>query len=342
MRKLLNTLYVTDEEAYLTLDGENIVCKLCDRTKFRLPLSNIEGIYCFSYLGCSPALMGKCAEYGIPISFISPHGRFLARVTGKTRGNVLLRKAQYDRFFGDNTTIVQNTIAAKLANTRSVVKRTLKDYPHLDDNGSLSKCIYQLNEKIKQTYDETNMDALRGIEGLGAKAYFEIFDDLILKQKDVFSFAMRTKRPPLDKVNALLSFLYTIWTREYASALESVGLDSYMGFYHTLRPGRESLACDLVEETRCVIDRLVLTLINLRIVNEEDFDVEVGGAVMLNKEGKKKVITKWQEKKRTQIFHPYLNEKIMLGLIPYVQSMLLAKYIRGEIEEYPCYLLKVG
>lgn len=340
MRKLLNTLYVTDEEAYLTLDGENVVCKLQDKTKFRLPLSNIEGIFCFSYLGCSPALMGKCADYGIPISFISPHGRFLARIQGKTRGNVLLRKAQFEKLSGDNTLLIQNTIAAKLSNTKSVIKRTLRDYPHTDDDGDLTRSIEQLNKRIDEVYDETDPDTLRGIEGLGAKAYFDVFDRLILQQKDDFHFSMRTKRPPLDRVNALLSFLYTIWTREYASALESVGLDSYIGYYHALRPGRESLACDLVEETRCIIDRLVLTLINLRIINADDFDAEVGGAVYLNKDGKRKVLTKWQERKRSEIVHPYLGEKIMTGLIPYVQSMLLAKYIRGEIEEYPNYIVK--
>ncbi len=340
MRKLLNTLYITDENIYLTLDGENIVCKSDNEVKLRLPFSNIEGIFCFSYPGCSPALMGKCADYGIPINFISPYGHFLARVQGASHGNVLFRKRQYELFDKPPALLRQNTVAAKLANTRSVVRRTVKDYPSSDSDGALTHCTERLTAGIEAVYNETDYDAILGIEGNGAKAYFDIFDRLILHQKEDFCFSMRNKRPPLDRVNAILSFLYTILTCDYASALESVGLDSYMGFYHSPRPGRASLACDLVEESRCIVERFVLTLINLKIINAGDFDVQISGAVFLNKEGKKKVLSKWQEKKRSDMIHPYLNEKIMTGLLPYVQSMLLAKYIRGEINEYPCYLVK--
>ncbi len=340
MRKLLNTLYITDENIYLTLDGENVVCKADNEVKLRLPFSNIEGIFCFSYLGCSPSLMGKCADYGIPINFISPYGRFLARIQGASHGNVLLRKKQYELFNKPPALLRQNTVAAKLANTRSVVKRTMKDYPNIDSDGALTHCIERLNYGIKAVYEASDYDVLLGIEGNGAKAYFDIFDKLILHQKEDFYFVIRNKRPPLDRVNAILSFLYTILTCDYASALESVGLDSYMGFYHSLRPGRSSLACDLVEESRCIVERFVLTLINLKIINAGDFDVEISGAVFLNKDGKRKVLSKWQEKKRSNMTHPYLKQKIMVGLLPYVQSMLLAKYIRGEIDEYPCFLIK--
>lgn len=205
----------------------------------------------------------------------------------------------------------QNTVAAKLANTKSVVKRTLKDYPQIDEDGKLTHCIERLDGCIKSVYITDDYDGILGTEGNGAKAYFDVFDSLILHQKDDFCFAMRSKRPPLDRVNAMLSFLYTIFTREYAAALESVGLDSYMGFYHSLRPGRESLACDLVEEGRCIVERFVLTLINLKIIKPEDFDVQLSGAVFLNDGGRKKVLSKWQEKKRTDMIHPYLKEKFL-------------------------------
>lgn len=340
MKKLLNSLYILDETAWLTLDGENIVCRCDDKEKFRLPFSNLEDIYCFSYLGCSPALMGKCADIGINISFISPHGQFLARVQWKTKGNIFLRKAQFEQFSSPDILLTQNTVAAKLSNTRYLIKRSMKDNPHLNDDGELSRCIEYLESGIEHVYEMNDKDVIMGIEGSCAKAYFGIFDRLILHQKDDFYVTRRTKRPPLDPVNAVLSFLYTIMISSYTSALESVGLDSCYGFYHALRSGRSSLACDLVEETRCIAERLVLTLINLKKLNIHDFEKQESGAVYLTKDGKKKVLTAWQEKKRSTIVHPYLNEKIPLGLIPFIQSSLLAKYIRGEINEYPCFLMK--
>lgn len=340
MRKLLNSLYILDEQAYLSLDGENILCRLEDKEKFRLPFSNLEDIYCFNYLGCSPALMGKCAEYGIPISFISPQGKFLARVTGETKGNILLRQAQFRLFDHPPLLLAQNTVAAKLSNSRYVVKRTLKDYPQLDSDGALTGCIAQLEEGIQNVYLVETTEAVMGVEGNSAKAYFEVFNRMILNKQSDFTMLSRTKRPPLDRVNAMLSFLYTLATASCASALESVGLDSYMGFYHAPRSGRNSLACDLVEEFRSIVERLVLTMINLKIIGPEDFEIQVSGAIYLNKEGKRKVITRWQERKRELIVHPYLGQKIPVGLLPYVQSNLLAKYIRGEIQEYPCYLQK--
>lgn len=340
MRKLLNTLYVNEDNIYLTLEGENIVCREDGEVRLRLPFANLESIYCFSYLGCSPALMGKCADLGIPISFISPQGYFLARVEGKNRGNILLRKRQFELFSEPPVILRQNIVAAKLANTRSVIRRTVKDYPAADSDGALSRTAEKLTEYVAAVYDETAYDGIMGIEGNGAKAYFEIFSRLIIQQKEDFRLSQRTKRPPLDRVNALLSFVYTILTGDYASALSTVGMDSYMGFYHAPRPGRESLACDLMEEVRCVAERFVLTLINLKIVRPDDFEEQVSGAVFLTKDGRKKVLTKWQEKKRTDIMHPYLKQKIKLGLLPYVQSQLLARYVRGEIEEYPCYIVR--
>lgn len=340
MRKLLNSLYILDETAWLTLDGENIVCKCEEREKFRMPFSNIEDIYCFSFLGCSPALMGKCMEYGININFFNPNGKFLARVQGKTKGNIFLRKAQFEKFAEPPVILAQNTVASKLSNTRYLIKRSMRDNPQLDSDGELSRCIRCLEDGIDHVYELEDRDVIMGIEGVCAKEYFHIFDRLILHQKDDFKMFARTKRPPLDPVNAALSFLYTMMTSMYTSALESVGLDSCYGFYHALRSGRSSLSCDLVEEARCIIERLVLTEINLKKLNIGDFIKQEGGAVYLNDDGRKKVLSAWQEKKRTTILHPYLNEKIPLGLLPFVQSALLAKYVRGEIDEYPCYLLK--
>jgi CRISPR-associated protein Cas1 len=340
MRKLLNSLYILDETAWLTLDGENIVCKCENKEKFRMPFSNIEDIYCFSYLGCSPALMGKCMDYGIGISFFSPNGKFLARVNGKTKGNIFLRKAQFEKFASPPIIMAQNTVAAKLSNTRFLIRRSMRDNPQLDCDGKLSECTAFLENGIEHAYEMNSIDTLMGVEGNCAKEYFGIFNRLILKQKEDFYITARTRRPPLDAVNAVLSFLYTIMISSYTSALESVGLDSCYGFYHALRAGRSSLACDLAEETRCIVDRLVLTMINLKKINIRDFEKQESGAVYLNSDGKKKVLTAWQEKKRSTIMHPYLSEKIPLGLLPFVQSALLAKYIRGEICEYPCYLTK--
>ena len=284
--------------------------------------------------------MGKCAEYGIAVNFISPQGKFLARVQGKTKGNVYLRKEQFELFSIPQLDLIRNTVAAKLSNTRYLIRRSLHDNPDINSDGALTDCIKYLENGIKTVYETSDKDIIMGIEGSCAKAYFDIFDRLILHQKEDFYLANRTKRPPLDRVNAMLSFLYTIAISSYTSALESVGLDSCLGFYHALRSGRSSLSCDLVEEFRCVVERLVLTMINLKMIKPEDFETQVSGAVYLSKEGKKKVLTAWQERKRTSIVHPYLGEKIQQGLLPYVQSSLLAKYIRGELDEYPNYLLK--
>lgn len=340
MRKLLNTLYVSREDAYLSLDGENIVIKTSDDNVSRFPFIALDSIVCFSYLGCSPALMGKCCNDGVALTFMTPEGRLLARVEGRQRGNVLLRIAQHRMFSGDCTELIRNNVAAKAANTEFTIKRSMRDNPNINEDGRLSDVISELDKATENVYNLTDKQEIMGLEGNCAKSYFSVFDRMILKQKDDFCLTMRTKRPPLDKVNALLSFLYSMLTNDYASALESVGLDSYVGFYHEPRSGRCSLACDLVEEARCIVDRFVITMINLKQVNGEDFEEQISGAVLLNDMGRRKVIKLWQEKKHTVIVHPYLKQKIELGLLPFVQSNLLAKYIRGEINEYPAYLQK--
>ncbi len=340
MRKLLNTVYITNEQAYLTLDGENLVCKVEKETKLRIPFENIENIVCFSYIGCSPALMGKCVSLTIPINFISPQGKFLAKVCGETKGNVFLRVQQIDCFRDKGLELTKNTAAAKFSNTRQLLRRTLHDNAELREDKDIKQVVDFLANGIEKIMSANSIEEALGIEGSCAQAFFSVFDKLITNKKVPFSFEMRSKRPPLDPVNALLSFIYTLETSEYAAALETVGLDSYIGFYHALRSGRSSLACDLVEETRCIAERFVLSLLNLQVVGEKDFEKQVSGAVWLNNDGRKKVLSRWQERKRKTIAHPYLKQKIPAGLLPYVQSNLLAKYIRGDLEEYPPYLQK--
>lgn len=340
MRRLLNTIYVTNEAAYLTLDGENLVCKIEGKEKLRIPFENIENVVCFSYLGCSPALMGKCVEKTVPINFISPQGKFWAKVCGETKGNVFLRVAQIEQFRENGLTLAQNTLAAKFSNTRQLIRRTLHDNAKLREDAEIKKAITVLEEGMDKIFQASTIEEAMGIEGYCAESYFSVFDKLITNEKVPFHFERRTKRPPLDPINAILSFVYTLATNEFAAALETVGLDSYIGYCHALRSGRKSLACDMVEEMRCIVERFVITLLNLQILGEKDFEKQVSGAVWLNAEGRKKVLARWQEKKRTDMMHPYLKQKIPLGLIPYVQSNLLAKYVRGDIAEYPVFLLK--
>ena len=340
MRKLLNTIYVTNEQAYLTLDGENLVCKIDRTEKLRIPFENIENVVCFNYVGCSPALMGKCVGKSIPINFISPQGKFLAKVCGETKGNVFLRVAQIDCFREQGLALAQNTMAAKFSNTRQLLRRSLHDNAGLREDEKISDVLNILKDGIDKVFQAKSMEEITGIEGNCARAYFSVFQKLITNQKVPFTFEFRTKHPPLDPVNAVLSFVYTLATAEFAAALETVGLDSYIGFCHALRSGRSSLACDLVEEVRCIAERFVLTLLNLQIIGKDDFEKQISGAVWLNAEGRKKVLTRWQEKKRSDMVHPYLKQKIPMGLLPYVQSNLLAKYVRGDLESYPPFLQK--
>lgn len=247
---------------------------------------------------------------------------------------------QIDCFRKCNEDLAKNTLAAKFSNTIKLIKRSQHDNEVLRTNDEINKTVDVLKESIVQIYQVRDIPSMMGIEGYCAKKYFSIFSELISKDNSDMKFNFRTKRPPLDTVNAVLSLVYTLMTNDYASALETVGLDSYIGFCHSLRSGRVSLACDMVEETRCIAERFVLTIINLNIITKKDFQDEVSGAVFLNDEGRKKVISKWQEKKRTDFKHPYLNQKIQFGLIPYVQANLLAKFIRGDIDEYPPLLIK--
>lgn len=343
MRKLLNTLYVMTEESYLALDGENILVQKDKKILGRFPLHTLENIICFTYKGASPALMGACSERHIGLTFYSPRGKFLARVTGKEYGNVLLRKEQYRISDCEEKSIsyARNMITGKIFNARWSIERTLRDHAYRVDKEKLkhiSNVLYDILPKIRQV---SCMESLRGIEGKAAEQYFSVFDEMILNQKDTFIFKNRNRRPPLDNVNALLSFAYTVLAGECANALSSVGLDAYVGFMHGDRPGRNSLALDIMEETRPILaDRFVLTLINTKVIKNIHFEEQKDHVVLLNDDGRKVFFNTWQKHKKEIITHPFLKEKIEWGLLPYVQALLLARTIRGDLEEYPPFLWK--
>lgn len=343
MKKLLNTLYITSENSYLALDGENIVVYEEQKELGRLPLHNLEGIVSFGYRGTSPALMGACAERNISLCYLTPQGKFLARVSGKTKGNVVLRQRQFDSARDENVSleIAKNCIIGKVHNARWVLERAVRDHSMQIDSERVKAASGHLKNSLEFIQKSTSKEQLRGYEGEAASIYFGVLDELILQQKKDFVFQGRNKRPPLDNVNALLSFVYTLLTNTITSALESVGLDPYVGYLHTDRPGRASLALDLIEELRAVLaDRFVLSLINKKIVNAKNFSKKENGAVLMDDELRKKVLTEWQNKKKETLTHPYLKEKVEWGMIPYVQAMLLARYLRGDIDGYPVFLWK--
>lgn len=343
MRKLLNTLYVLSEDVYLALDGENVVILRDEEVAGRFPLHNLENIISFSYKGASPSLMGACAHKGVNLSFYSPRGKFLARTSGMTSGNVLLRKEQY-RISDDqerSLAYAKNMILGKIFNCRWSLERTLRDHGLRVDGDKIKEVSRELNDGLVQIRRVESLESLRGIEGELASRYFYIFDELIINQKEDFIFHGRSRRPPLDNINALLSFAYTVLGNECAGALEGVGVDSYVGFLHQDRPGRKSLALDLLEELRGIMaDRFVITMINKRMINAEHFTHQGDGAVLLNEEGRKQFFSAWQQRKKEVIRHPFLDEKIPWGLVPYVQSMLLARTIRGDLKEYPPFMWK--
>lgn len=343
MRHLLNTLFVTSEDVYLSLDGENVVANREHDVVARYPLHTLQNIVSFSYAGASPALLGACAEREIGFAFCSPRGRFLARISGPAQGNVLLRRMQYrtadDPF--QSCRIARNMIFGKVYNARWSIERTRRDHAMRIDEARFTAVSNQLHGLLSQISAETSMESLRGLEGSGASAYFSVLDDMILREKETFYFHERSRRPPLDAFNALLSFAYSLLAHDCASALESVGLDAYVGYLHRDRPGRESLALDLMEELRpCFADRFVLTLVNNRVMKASDFDVRESGAVLLTSSGRKVFLQKWQERKKETITHPFLEEKMPWGLVPYVQSLLLARYLRGDLDDYPPFLWK--
>lgn len=340
MRKLLNTLYITTPESYLSKDGEDVVVSVKQQEIFRIPVLNIEAIVTFGYMGASPGIMKLCAEHGIGLTFLSPNGRFISRIQGQVRGNVLLRKAQYSMADDEiaATEIAKICIAGKIQNYRNILRRYERDY---GDDEEIESVVRTMDRAKKEVLRATSKDLIRGLEGDAASCYFSVFHCLIINQKADFPFTGRNRRPPKDAVNAMLSLAYTLLTNDITSALETVGLDPYVGFLHTMRPGRASLALDMVEELRAYLgDRFVLSLINRKQICASDFLYQGEKGVVLTDNGRKIFLTAWQNRKKETVTHPFLQEKIPIGLIPHAQAMLLARCIRGDLDAYPVFLIK--
>jgi len=338
MRKLLNTLYVSSQGSYLHREGETVVVEREKQQVLQIPIHTIGGIVCFGNVLCSPFLLGFCAERDVAVSFLSEHGRFLANVRGPVSGNVLLRRQQYRIADDEETTrsIAANVVSGKLSNCRVVVNRTVRDHSAKVDTGSLKEASESISRIIERIPRAESTDEIRGLEGQAAAAYFRVFDHLIVDQKEDFIFTERNRRPPLDEVNALLSFMYTLLAHDVRSALETVGLDPAVGFLHRDRPGRPGLALDIMEEFRPVIaDRLVLSLINRRQLGKNGFIKASNGAVIIDDDTRKTVLAEYQNRKQDEVYHPFIEETVPIGLLFFVQANLMARFIRGDIEGYP-------
>lgn len=346
MRRQLNTLYVTTEGAWLRKDGANIVMEVEGEIRARLPAHMLESLVCIGRVLVSPPLLGYCSEQGISVCFLSPNGKFLARVEGPVSGNVLLRREQYRRTDDSRgcAAIVRNMLIGKVHNQRAVLGRALRDHGERYTDvayNNLSHAHKRLKRILDKLQEEPTPEVLRGLEGEAAQAYFGVFNQLLRVNNPALAFHGRSRRPPLDPVNALLSFLYTLLTHDCRSALEATGLDPAVGFLHRDRPGRPSLALDLMEEFRPLLaDRLALSLINRRQLNERDFRTLDNGAVLLRDEARKTVLTAYQERKREELRHAFLEEKAPLGLFPAIQAQLLARHLRGDLDAYPPFLWK--
>jgi CRISPR-associated protein Cas1 len=343
MKQHLNTLFVTTDGAYLAKDGEAVAVRIDDEVRLRVPLHHLGGIVCFGNVGCSPWLMGACAEADVAISFLSSNGRFLASVRGFAPGNVLLRREQYRR--ADDVTatlaIVRNIVAAKIANSRTVLLRGARDYPQSQGRAALQEASARLARCVPQAHQAQSTDVARGVEGESANAYFSVFNHLITAQRDAFSLDGRNRRPPLDPVNALLSFLYTVLAHDARSACECAGLDAAVGFLHRDRPGRPGLALDLMEEFRAfLVDRLVLSLINRQQVKATGFRRADSGGIEMDDSTRKVVLTAYQERKQDKIAHPFLGEDVTVGLLVHLQARLLARHLRGDLDSYPPFIWK--
>ena len=343
MQRFLNTLYITTQKSYLHKKGDAIEVIVEDKVKASIPMITLDSIVCFGNISVSPFLLGAAPEHNITISFLSETGKYLARVQGPVAGNVLLRKAQY-RVSDDklkSAQVAKYFITGKIANQKTILQRAIRDHKDKVDNKKIESTILVLNRNLDKIEHETDIDKLRGIEGDSAEAYFSVFDELIISQKDGFKFEGRNRRPPLDNVNAMLSYVYTLLYHDMISALEVVGLDPAVGFMHRDRPGRLSLALDLMEEFRAFFaDRLVLSLINLNEVTPEQFEKSASGAVIMNETARKTVIAAYQKKKEAVVNHPYVEKRMHLAILFHTQARLLARFLRGDIDGYPVYIWK--
>ncbi|HOE01508.1 MAG TPA: type I-C CRISPR-associated endonuclease Cas1c [Kiritimatiellia bacterium] len=342
MKQLLNTLYITTQGSYLRKEGETIVVEAEQEVRARLPIHNIGGLVCFGNILCSPFLLGHCGENGVAVSFLTEYGKFLARVAGPQSGNVLLRREQYRRAdnLDQSAELARMFVFGKVNNCRTVLQRHLRDHPDTPDNGLVEALVVRLQQMLTRLQTPLALDEVRGLEGDAARAYFGVFN-VLLNAASGFEFHERSRRPPLDPINALLSFLYTLLAHDCRGACEAVGLDPQVGFLHRDRPGRPGLALDLMEEFRpFLVDRLVFTLINRQQITPKDFETSETGAVLLKEKPRKLVLQSWQERKLDSLTHPFLNEKMAVGLLPHAQAQLLARHLRGDTDLYPPFLWK--
>ncbi|MCG8473856.1 MAG: type I-C CRISPR-associated endonuclease Cas1c [Desulfobacterales bacterium] len=338
MRKLLNTLYITTQKSYLGKDGETVCVYIDHKVAARIPIHTLSGIVCFGNVSMSPFLMGFCAEKEVAISFLTKRGRFLARVVGPVSGNVLVRRTQY--CLADcpevSSDIARSCVLGKVANCRAVVSRALRDHGDKMEQDAVKKAVERLGAALKELSTPKSLDTVRGLEGDAAKVYFGVLDQFILKDEDAFCFTGRSRRPPKDPVNALLSFLYTLLLHDIRSALESVGLDPAVGFLHRDRPGRPGLALDMMEEFRAMVaDRLALSLINMNQISPEGFNTRESGAVEMDAETRKTVIEAYQRRKQDEVHHPFIGEKVQVGQLFFVQAQLLNRFFRDDMDGYP-------
>ncbi len=341
MRKMLNTLYVTTQGAYLHKEGETVAVQVERETRLRLPIHTLGSIVCFGNVLCSPFLLGHCAENDVAVSFMTEYGRFLARVQGPVSGNVLLRREQYRQAdcLKSSASLARMFVIGKVSNARTSLNRVLRDHAEKTDAEALSLVCQQISRYGQRLLQEDDLDTVRGIEGRLARDYFDHFNNLIVAQKDDFVFSGRNRRPPLDPINCLLSFAYALLYHDARSALESVGLDPAVGYLHRDRPGRYGLALDLMEEFRPMLaDRLVLSLINLGQVKKKDFTITESGAVRMDDDTRKTLLVAYQKRKQEEIDHPFLNEKIPVGMLVFAQAQLLSRYLRGDLDAYPPFL----